>query len=214
MSEIDPWALPQGTPGPAYAGIPGSAAPQPVFIPAAPLNRTLPIVVLGLGVLYVLVSLTQVFVLNHEVSLANELLANPYSVTQSQAQSADNAVNSVSVATFVVFIGTLVAISAWQRSLNATLGSIGARQAVFRRAGYAYFRGTWLVSLVLSLVLQVTNSNAENQSVQDVINHDHDYMVYYGLRALVGVVLIFFALRLKKFSEEGVARLAGGYGRA
>jgi hypothetical protein len=153
-------------------------------------------------------------VLNHEVSLANQLLANPFSVTQAQAQSADNTVNSVSVATFVVFIGTLVAISAWQRSLNATLGSIGARRAVFRRAGYAYFRGTWLVSLLLSVVLQVTNSNAENQSVQDVINHDHDYMVYYGVRALVGLVLIFFAFRLKKFSEEGVARLAGGYAGA
>jgi hypothetical protein len=214
MSEIDPWALPQGAAGPADAGIPASAAPRPVFIPAAPLNRTLPIVVICLGVLYVLVSLAQVFVLNHEVSLANDLLANPYSVTQSQAQSADNAVNSVSVATFVVFIGTLVAIGAWQRSLNTTLGSIGARQAVFRRAGYAYFRGTWLVSLVLSLVLQVTNTNAEDQSVQDVITHDHDYMVYYGLRALVGVVLLFFAFRLKKFSQEGVARLAGGYAGA
>ena len=117
----------------------------------------------------------------------------------------------MSVASFVVFIGTLFAIGAWRRSLNATLGSIGARKAVFRRAGYLYFRGTWLVSLVLSVGLQLTNSSAENQSVQDVINHDHDYMVYYGVRALVGLVLIFFAFRLKKFSEEGVARLAGGY---
>lgn len=214
MSEIDPWALPQGSGAPTDAGIPNPAAPRPAIMPAAPLNRTLPIVVIGLGVLYVLVSLTQVFVLNHEVSLANQLLANPFSVTQAQAQSADDIVNSVSVATFVVFIGTLLTIGAWQRSLNATLGSIGARQAVFRRAGYAYFRGTWLVSLLLSVVLQVTNSNAENQSVQDVINHDHDYMVYYGVRALVGLVLIFFAFRLKKFSEEGVARLAGGYAGA
>jgi hypothetical protein len=214
MSEIDPWALPQGAAVPTDAGIPVSAAPRPAFIPAAPLNRTLPIVVIGLGVLYVLVSLAQVFALDHDASLASQLLANPFSVSVGQAQSADDAVNSVSVATFVVFIGTLVAIGAWQRSLNATLGSIGARQAVFRRAGYAYFRGTWLVSLLLSVALQATNTNAGDQSVQDVINHDHDYMVYYGLRALVGVVLIFFALRLKKMSEEGVARLAGGYAGA
>ena len=210
MSEIDPWALPQGAVA-TDAGIPATAAPRPAFVPAAPLNRSLPIVVICFGVLYVLVSLAQVFVLNHEASLANQLLANPESVTQAQAQSADNAVNSVSVASFVVFIGTLFAIGAWRRSLNATLGSIGARKAVFRRAGYLYFRGTWLVSLVLSVGLQLTNSSAENQSVQDVINHDHDYMVYYGVRALVGLVLIFFAFRLKKFSEEGVARLAGGY---
>ena len=210
MSEIDPWALPQGAVT-TDAGIPATAAPRPAFVPAAPLNRSLPIVVICFGVLYVLVSLAQVFVLNHEASLANQLLANPDSVTQAQAQSADNAVNSVSVASFVVFIGTLFAIGAWRRSLNATLGSIGARKAVFRRAGYLYFRGTWLVSLVLSVGLQLTNSSAENQSVQDVINHDHDYMVYYGVRALVGLVLIFFAFRLKKFSEEGVARLAGGY---
>jgi hypothetical protein len=211
MSEIDPWALPQGGPAPTDAGIPLTPAAPRAFIPAAPLNRTLPIVVIALGVLYVLVSLGQIFMLDHEVSLASQLQANPFSVTVGQAQSADDAVNTMSVVTLIVFIGTLVAIGAWQRSLNATLGSVGARQAVFRRAGYVYFRATWLVSLLLSIALQATNANADDESLQDVINHGHEYMVYYGLRALVGVVLIFFALRLTKISEEGVARLAGGY---
>ena len=151
--------------------------------------------------------------LNHEVSLANQMLANPAGVTQdtvNQAQSDDNTIHAVSVAAFVVFIGTLISIGAWQRSLNTALGSIGARQAVFRRAGYIYFRGTWLVSLLLSVFLSAT-SNSNVDSIQDVVGHDHEYMVYYGLRAVVGVVLIFFAFRLRKFSQEGVARLAGGY---
>lgn len=214
MSEIDPWALPQGGAdtggyGTNDAGIPGTA-PQQVFQPVAPLNRTLPIVVLALGVLYVLVSLIEVFVLNNEVSFANSI--DPSNVTQdqlNQAQSDDNAITTVSVIALVVFLGTLIAIGVWQRSLNRTLGSVGARKAVFNRAGYVYFRAAWLVSIVLSLILQATTNNNGSATIQDAVNHDHELMLYYGLRAVVGVVLIFFAFRLKRISEEGVARLGG-----
>jgi hypothetical protein len=192
------------------AGIPG-VAPQPVFQRAAPLNRTLPIVVMALGVLYVLVSLIEVFVVNNEVSFLNSVdLTNVTQDQLNQAQSDDNAISTVSVLALVVFLGTLVAIGVWQRSLNRTLGSVGARRAVFNRAGYRYFRGTWLVSILLSVFLQATTNSNNVNSVQDAINHDHELMLYYGLRAVVGVVLIFFAFRLKKISEEGVARLSGG----
>jgi hypothetical protein len=214
MSEIDPWALPQGGAntggyGTIDAGIPGTA-PQQVFQPVAPLNRTLPIVVLALGVLYVLVSLIEVFVLNNEISFANSI--DPNNVTQdqvNQAQSDDNAITTVSVIALIVFLGTLIAIGVWQRSLNRTLGSVGARKAVFNRAGYVYFRGAWLVSILLSVFLQATTNNNGSGTIQDAVSHDHKLMLYYGLRAVVGVVLIFFAFRLKKISEEGVARLGG-----
>jgi len=212
MSEIDPWALPQGAAGDAGAGIAG-AAPRPRLTLAAPLNKTLPIVVLVLGVLYVLVSLIEVVVLNNEVSLANGLL-NASNVTQdqvNQAQTDDNTIKTVSWIALVVFIATLVAIRAWERSLNQTLGSVGARRAVFNRAGYVYFRGAWMVSILLSLFLSVTNSNDNLTTVQDVIDHDHEYMLYYGLRALVGLVLLFFAVRLKQLSEDAVKRLGKAY---
>ena len=210
MSEIDPWALPQNGGAPGDAGIPGAPQQPQAFIPAAPLNKKLPIVVLVFGVLYVLVSLAEVFVLNREASLFSQSLANPGGVTQdtvNQAQSDDNTVKVVSDAAFVVFIGALISIGAWQRSLNTSLGFVGARRAVFRRAGYVYFRATWLISLLLSLFLSASSNSNDIASLQDAINHDHEYMLYYGLRALAGVVLIFFAVRLKKFSEEGFARV-------
>lgn len=211
MSEIDPWALPQGGAAAAQAGIPGTA-PRPAASPAAPLNKVLPIVVMALGVLYVLVSVVEIFVINNEVSFAN-LLVNATSVTQdqvNQAQSDDNAIRTVSWIAVAVFIGTLVAIGVWQRSLNQTLGSIGARQAVFKRAGYVYFRGAWMASIIVSVLVQTT-SNSNDESIQDAISHDHVLMLYFGLRAVVGVVLIFFAFRLKKISEDGVARLGRAY---
>jgi len=212
MSEIDPWALPQGGVSDAGAGIPWMA-PRPVMQPAAPLNKVLPIVVLVLGVLYVAISLIEVFVFNNEVSLANTL-NNATNVTQdqvNQAQSDDNAINGVSLIALLIFLGTLVAIGVWQRSLNRTLGSVGARRAVFNRAGYVYFRATWVISILLSLFLAATSNTNNDNTIQDVITHDHEYMLYYGVRALVGVVLIFFAFRLKKISEDGVARLGRAY---
>ena len=89
----------------------------------------------------------------------------------------------------VVFLGTLIAIGVWQRSLNRTLGSVGARKAVFNRAGYVYFRGAWLVSILLSVFLQATTNNNGSGTIQDAVSHDHKLMLYYGLRAVVGVVL-------------------------
>jgi len=213
MSEIDPWALPQGGAGTAVtAGIPGTA-PQQILQPVAPLDKRLPILVIAMGVLYVIVSLIEVLVINNEVSFANQLL-NATDVTQdqlTQAQNDDNTISTVSVIALIVFLATLVAIGIWQRSLNRTLGSVGARRAVFNRAGYVYFRATWLISILLSVFLQATTNSNNVDSIQDAINHDHELMLYYGLRAVVGVVLIFFAVRLKKISEEGVARLGGAH---
>ena len=214
MSEIDPWALPPGGTTTAGAGLPsggGYIAPRPV----QPLNTTLPFVVIGCGILYVLVSIAQIFVYNNQISVANQInnvLNDPNADTGdllSRAQSSDNTVTTVSWIALIVFIGTLLAIRAWQASLNSTLGSVGARQAVFRRAGYLYFRGAWVVSILLSLFLSFADKTTNLDSVQDVINHDHQFMVYYGLRALVGVVLIVFAFRLKRISEEGLARITG-----
>jgi hypothetical protein len=214
MSEIDPWALPQGGPGAVGAGLPGGGyfAPQP----AQPLNTKLPFVVIGFGVLYVLVSIVQIFEFGRDASLAGQILGQSYNSGDqadllAKVQSTDNVISTVSWITLLVFLGTLFSINAWQKSLSMTLGSVGARQAVFRRAGYQYFRATWLVSIGLSLLLSFTSASNDAESAQGVISHDHEFMVYYGVRALVGLVLIFFALRLKKFSEEGVARVAGAY---
>jgi hypothetical protein len=213
MSEVDPWALPGNTAIIDAAGIPVGA---PAYRPVQPLNTRLPWVVIGFGVLYVLVSLVEVYFNYREVTLVNQLSAlaadgtTPTQDQFNQLTTDDHAITTVSWIALVVFLGALVAIRAWQASLNAALGSVGARRAVFNRAGYIYFRAAWVVSMMLSLFLQATTNNNQITSFQDAVNHGHAYMIYFSLRALVGVVLIFFAYRLKKISEEGVARLSVG----
>lgn len=213
MSEIDPWALPQDAAGPGGAGLPAGgyiAAP-----PVQPLNTTLPFVVIGFGVLYVLVSIIQIFELSHQASVAAQIGADTGDQIfsgnlLSQLQSSQNMIENISWAALAVFLGALFSIRAWQGSLNVTLGSFGARQAVFRRAGFQYFRATWMVSIVLSLLLSIVD-RSDNVAISDIAGHDHQFMAYYGVRALAGAVLVFFAFRLKKFSEEGVARITGAY---
>jgi hypothetical protein len=207
MSDTDPWALPQSTGGPGSAGIP--AAPyQPPLSPAQPLNRKLPFVVLGFGAAYVVVSVVQIFALGSRVSLVNQALGGA-DITLAQANSADNLVSGISWAALVVFLGTLIAIRSWQRSLTAAFGP-QARKDVFARAGYVYFRATWLISIFLSVALNFGTNGLTDQSPQQVISHDHEFMVYYGLRALVGIVLLVFALRLKKISEAAETRPLAG----
>jgi len=210
MSEIDPWALPQGGAA-GGAGIPGVPYRAPVVL-AQPLNRRLPYVVLGFGVLYVLVSVAEIFVIDNRVSLANRVI-DGFGVTRAQADSADSSVTNLSWAALVVFIGALIAIGRWQRSLNVTLGSVGARKAVFARAGYVYFRATWVISILLSVFLNASSGNFAPDTPEQLVSHDHKFMLYYGLRALIGVLLIVFTYRLKKISEDAEARMIASLAR-
>ena len=206
MSEIDPWALPQGGATLTNAGIPG-AAPQPVFQPIAPLSKTLPIVAMVFGALYVVACLIEVFVCNHEVSFLNSIdLTNVTQDQVTQAQSDDNAVKTVSYLAAIPFWGAIITVAIWERRLTRTLGSVGARKAIMKRAGFQYFRALWLGSIVLSFVVNAGSSNVA--SIQDAVNRGHELMVFYGVRAVLGVVLVYFAYRLKKISEEGVSLLS------
>lgn len=208
MSEIDPWALPQG--GAGSAGIPGS---RPMVPRVAPVGRVLPILVTVLGSLYVVASIVEIFIVNSQISLVNQF--NAEAATNSlpanaaaQANASDSHVNAGADVTAVIYLAMLVAIVVWERRLKAQLGSVGARRAVFARAGYTYFRATWLISFVLGLFLITQSNNDSQTTLQDVINHDHLLMVYYGLRALLGAVLVVFSVRMMRITDDGFARLS------
>jgi hypothetical protein len=215
MSEIDPWALPQG--GVGNAGIPSSGpatAPRPAV---KALSRTLPIIVMGLAAVYAVASIAEIFIINSQVSLANQFTAEAANGTisdnaLSQANASDSHVNSGSWVAAGIYLAALVAFIVWERKLKVELGSVGARRAVLNKAGYVYFRATWAISFVLGLFLSSQSNNSNESTMQDVINHDHELMLYFGLRALLGVVLVFFAFRLMRISEDGVARLRAAMG--
>jgi hypothetical protein len=210
MSEIDPWALPQG--GVGTAGIPASgAAPTPRIV-VKPLSRTLPNIVMSLAAIYAIACTVEIFIVNSQVSLANQLNAaiSSGNITDdqiAQANASDSHIHTGSWAAVIIYIAALIAFVAWERRLKVDLGSTGARRAILKKAGYTYFSAVWLVSLVLGVFLTNQSNSQDINSVNDVINHDHQLMLYFGFRALLGVVLIFFGYRLMKISEDGVARL-------
>lgn len=213
MSEIDPWALPQG--GAGSAGIPGSAPAAPRLI--QPLNRVLPKLVMGLGAAYVIACIVEIIIVNSQISLANQLNSaiSSGTITDAQVNQANASDSHVTTGSWIaagIFLASLISIVVWERKLKNDLGSVGARRAVLNKAGYVYFRATWLISFVLGLFLQgqVNSSNSIN-SVQELISHDHTLTIYFGLRALLGAVMIVFAFRLEKISEDGVARLRAQY---
>ena len=213
MSEIDPWALPQSGPVDT-AGIPQQQAPYayPVPGPVKPLSPIPAIIVMTLGALYIIATIAEIFVINSQISLINTFNGdiaggNVPDNAFSQAQASDSHINTGSwIATTIYFI-TLIAIIVWERQLKNHLGSVGARRAVFAKAGYTYFRATWIISFALGLFLTSQSNNDDLTSLQDVTTHDHELMLYFGLRALLGAVLIFFAYRLMKMSQEGIHRL-------
>lgn len=204
MSELDPWALPEGG-AVGHAGIPGQPY-RPQITLSQPLNRAAPIMVIVLASLYALAGIAEIIALNNRASLAQRFIGGG-TITPDQAQSADDWVTNVSHFSLMIFIGTLVAIGFWRRSLNQTLGSIGAQRAVFRRAGYIYFRAAWIAAIILALILNGSMNATDLQTAEQVVSHDHSFMLYYGLRSLVGIMLIVFALRLKRLSEEAVDRI-------
>jgi hypothetical protein len=189
---------------PQYAGY--QAAP-----PTARPNSALPIVLTVLSGLYVVLCLVEIFALNHRASLANSIITDPTSITIDQANSADNLVSSLSVAAIIVFLAIIVVLIVWQRSLRNALAPTGLYQQVMKDSGYQIFRIVWVVSVLLAVVLR---GNGNLDTPQDVVSHDHEYMAYYGLRAVLAGLLIFFALRLKRTSDNtfSAALSQAGYG--
>jgi hypothetical protein len=214
MSGIDPWALPQGGLSGAGAGIPGTVPVAP-RAKIRPLGKRVPILVMALSAVYVVALVVDVFIISSQISLINQLQSAIESGTLTadqvtQVNDSDTHITEGGLVAGLVYIVIMVGIIAWQARLKKTFGSVGAARAVLKRAGYAYFRAVWLGSFALGfLVVASTDTQAEN--VQGVIDHDHLLMVYCAVRAVLGVVLIFFAFRLKKTSEEAVARLSGAY---
>ena len=196
---IDPWggASAYGGPTGPYGGMSGTSAIRP-------LNKVLPYIALAFGAAYVLASLAQIYALNSRASLAGKVVNGDQSVTADQVNSADHLVSAISVVCTVVFIGTIITIIVWQRSLRSTLAPLGVYGQVLKRSGYPIFRAAWLASILLSFLLNGTGAPV---SAQGVVDHDHEYMLYYVLRAAVGVVLVVLAVRLRRISEESVAQL-------
>lgn len=195
-------------PYPQYGGpYNGSAVPQPGARPSAALS----IAVIALAGLYVVLCLVEIFALNSRVSLANKLIDDPTSVSIDQVNSADNLVSGLSVVALVVFIAVIIVLAVWRRSLSSALSPIGKYQEVLRVARYQLFRAVWLVSILLAVVLR---GSGNVDTAQDVVSHDHQYMAYYGIRAALGLLLVFLALRLKRVSDAAFTQAlsTAGYG--
>lgn len=216
MSEIDPWTMSETVSvNPGSVGLPGSIYTQAQQV--RPLDRRLPRVVAGLGVLYVIMSIAEIFYIDHAATLADQLNSLiiskqfPSMAQSAQLQADDNTVGTVSWISLILLAATLVALGMWQRSLGEALGSVGARKAVFRRARYRYFRITWLSCLLLSLFLQATTVTEYVDSYPGEVDHDHRYMLLCAVRAALGLLVIYFANRLRRVADEAVGLLNGTY---
>jgi hypothetical protein len=190
-------------PYPPYAGYPGT--PPGVAKP----NAGLPVALLALSGLYVVLCLVEIFALSHRVSLANQLISDPTSVTIDQADSADNLVSTLSIVALLVFLAVIIVLSVWQRALRRALIPTGRYQAVLKESGYQIFRIVWLVSILLAIVLR---GSGNLNTPQDVVSHDHQYMIYYGIRAALGGVLLYYTVRIRRTADNAVMLARSGYG--
>lgn len=214
-------AQPYQQPAPPYQGAPpfqgmqgmpqnGGAAYPPYgatyggyqVAPTARPSAGLPIALLALAGLYIVLCLVEIFALSHRVSLANQLISDPTSVTIDQANSADHAVSTLSLIAIVVFLGLIIVLAIWQRSLRSALAPTGRYQQVLKESRYQLLRGVWLISILLAVVLR---GSGNLDTPQDVVSHDHQYMVYFAIRAALGGLIIFLVLQLKRASDKAFA---------
>lgn len=186
---------------PPNAGYSAAGYPTAASVMARP-NSGLPIALLVLCGLYIMLCLVEIFALFSRASLANKVLTDPTSVTIDQANSADNLVSGVSLVAIVVFLALLVVLGVWQRSLRKVLTLTGRYRDVLKAAGYQYFRAAYLIMILLAVVLRDNGNNLATP--QDVVSHDHNYMLYFAARAVLGGLLIFLTLRLRRASDSAL----------
>jgi len=216
MTEIDPWSMSETVAvNPGSVGLPGSIYAPAERVP--PLERRLPRVVAGLGLLYVIVAVAEIFYIARAATLADQLNALiiskqfPSMAQSAQLQADDHTVGTVSWIALILLLATLVALGMWQRSLGEALGSVGARRAVFRRARYRYLRIAWVAGLLLSLFLQATTVTRYVDSYPDTVGHDHRYMLLSAARAALGLLVVYFVSRLRRVADEAVGLLNGTF---
>ena len=208
-------AAPTAPPGVAQAPYPapGMAAPYGYAgIPAAPLqpikpNRGLAVALIILSAIYAVLCLVEVFALAHRVSLANQVIDDPAAVSLDQADAANGLVSLLSIVALVVFLAAIILMAVWQRSIRKTFGPTGRYQAVLKESGYVVFRIVWIITIVLSFFLR----GGTYDTPQDAISHDHESMVYYGLRAALGLLLIYLTIRLARTIQRNLTLVQAGY---
>lgn len=205
----------QFQPTPPYGAAqypPPYAQPYGAYPPAPPglarQNSGLSVALIVLGGIYVLLCIVTVLALNHRVSLANQLINDPTSFDVNSANSADNLVSGLSLVAILTFLTVVIVLSVWMRSLRRALLPTGRYQQVLKDSGYQIFRVVWIVSILLAVVLR---GSGTIDTPQDVVSHDHQYMIYYGIRAALGGVLIFFTIRIKRVSDNAVMLAQSGY---
>lgn len=193
---------------------PNAAGPYtgyPVGMPGSRPSAGLPIAVMALAGVYIVLCLVELFALNNRISVANKIINDPTSVTIDQANSADNLVSTLSLIAIVVFLSLIVMLVVWQRSLRSALAPTGQYQQVMKESRYQLFRIIWLLSILLAVVLR---GNGNLDTPQDVVSHDHQYMIYFGIRAALGGLLIFLAIRLKRAADNAFTRALSQAGYA
>ena len=167
--------------------------------PTHPLNPVLPIVAVTASVLYVVLCVVEIFALAHHASMATSLADGTSSVTLDQADSADRLVNGLSIAALLAYLAAFIVYLVWTRSVRSQLAPTGRGAELIKQSGYAVYRGIWLVALLLSLFLNKSVGTGDD-SFQQIASHDHQTMLYFGLRALIGVALAVFVLRFRTVS--------------
>lgn len=187
-----------------YAGIP-AAAPQP---PKA--NRALPIVTGVLAFVYVALCVAELFEVNHRISLLNQLTGDVGADADllSRIDSVTHTQNTLYWIALLFFLSVIVVVSIWMSRLRKTWAATGRYHQLLKDSGYQIFRATWVASLLLSVFLR---GGASPQNVQDAISHDHRIMVYFGIRAALGLVLIYFAIRFARLSARVQMLTQAGY---
>lgn len=186
------------------AGIP-AAPPRPLKP-----NRGLLIAMAVLGGVYVVLCLAEIFVLLHRVSLLNQLTgdAEADSDLLNRIDSAASTVNTVSWIAVLAFLSTIVVLSIWLRRVRATWGPTGQYQRLLKESGYRIFRVVWIASLVLSVFLRGTGTQ---DTIHAMISHDHSLTIYFGIRAVLGVALVYFAIRFARVSARILTLTQAGY---
>lgn len=198
-------AMPAATGWPvANSGIP-AAPPQ-----ASWMNRGLPVMMTILAVVYAGLCLVEMFELTHRISLLKQLTGDVDADAGllNQIDSAGSTVTALSWVALVVFLSVMVVLSIWLRRLRTTWRMTGRYEQLLKESGYQIFRIIWLISFVLSFFLR---GSGTQDTVPDLINHDHELMVYFGIRAVLGAVLIYFAVRFARVSARILALTQAGY---
>lgn len=178
----------------------------PVVRAAAPVwNRLFSVAMAVLAALYAIICAVRVYLLHADAAMVAKIAEAPHSVSRASADSLAHMEKFFDDAYQGLFWSLYLVSVVWFVVLFVKFRAAGKGRVMSRTLAWQVWAAGLLVALVISFF---TKATPDDSPAADYVSNDHAGMVFMAIRAVVGVLYVWVAIRMRRSSDPVLANRA------